>query len=162
MKNGGCTLPPKRSPSITPSARGICAGSSGIARFATALGDKNAGCHAPPAVLVRGGSTCQGVGGPPLRVRVAPRSHAVAPRKCRACRAVPLPFDTYIIPHNTEKVNTFFKKFFDRFRRCTSKFLAQEKGRKSPFSSHKNLASCPKCTFVSSKISPVRALASTK
>lgn len=30
---------------------------TGIARFATVLGDKNADCHAPPAVLVRGGST---------------------------------------------------------------------------------------------------------
>ena len=33
------------------------AGSSGIARFATALGVKNADCHTPPAVFVRGGLT---------------------------------------------------------------------------------------------------------
>ena len=31
-------------------------GSSGIALFATVLGDKNADCHTPPAVLLRGGS----------------------------------------------------------------------------------------------------------
>ena len=30
---------------------------SGVAPSATALGVKNAGCHTPPAVLVRGGST---------------------------------------------------------------------------------------------------------
>ena len=30
---------------------------AGIATFATVLGDKNADCHTPPAVLVRGGST---------------------------------------------------------------------------------------------------------
>ena len=32
-------------------------GSSGIATFATVLDAKNADCHTPPAVLVRGGST---------------------------------------------------------------------------------------------------------
>ena len=40
-----------------PQAQVIGRGSSGIATFATALGVKNAGCHTPPAALVRGGST---------------------------------------------------------------------------------------------------------
>ena len=112
MKNGGYTLPPKRSPSITPSARGICAGSSGIARFATALGDKNAGCHAPPAVLVRGGST---VGyfasvAKPVKVRSVCR-YSYGDTAIKGLSHRPSPLDTYIIPHNTEKVNSFFKNF---------------------------------------------------
>ena len=40
-----------------PQAQVLGRGSSGIATLATALGVKNAGCHPPPAVLVRGGST---------------------------------------------------------------------------------------------------------
>jgi hypothetical protein len=43
--------------SIKLNAQVILAGSSGIARFATALVDKNADCHTRPAVLVRGRST---------------------------------------------------------------------------------------------------------
>ena len=48
--------------SITLNAQVILAGSSGIARFAAALVDKNAGCHTRPAVLVRGRSTLSSTG----------------------------------------------------------------------------------------------------
>ena len=51
---------------------------SGIARFATVLGDKNADCHAPPAVLVRGGSTNTR----PAQPAVTPKGIAV----CGVCR----------------------------------------------------------------------------
>jgi hypothetical protein len=48
--------------SIKLNAQVILAGSSGIARFATVLGVKNADCHTPPAVLVRDGSTLSSTG----------------------------------------------------------------------------------------------------
>ena len=45
-----------------PQAQVLGRGSSGIATLATVLADKNADCHTPPAVLVRGGSTMQRMG----------------------------------------------------------------------------------------------------
>lgn len=53
---GGYTLRTKTLPTMLYIARVDGEGSSGIALFATVLGDKNADCHTPPAVLLRGGS----------------------------------------------------------------------------------------------------------
>lgn len=94
--------------SITLKAQVIVAGSSGIARIATVLGVKNADCHTPPAVLVRGGST---VGyfasvAKPVKVRSVCRySYGDAAIKGLSHR--PSPLDTYIIPQTTQKVNSF-------------------------------------------------------
>ena len=66
-----------------PQAQVLGRGSSGIATLATALGVKNAGCHTPPAVLVRGGSTIsigwEWLAVPPLARRDCGRSVAPLP-----------------------------------------------------------------------------------
>lgn len=46
------------------------------------------------------------------------------------CRTAFLPSDTYIIPQWKRKVNSFFKNFFDRLRRLTSKYPTNKKRRK--------------------------------
>ena len=53
---GGYTLHTETLPTMPSMARVNGEGSSGIALFATVLGVKNADCHTPPAVLLRGGS----------------------------------------------------------------------------------------------------------
>ena len=73
-----------------PQAQVICRGSSGIAPFATALDVKNAGCHTPPAVLVRGGSTKYWMG-------VVSRAAVCAPCVVGLSLRFPHPY-TYIIP----------------------------------------------------------------
>ena len=84
--------------------RVINRGSSGIAPFATALGVKNAGCHTPPAVLVRGGSTLQGMG-------VVSRADRGGLRVFGGLSLrFPHPYE-YIVPQYTEKVNPFLKIF---------------------------------------------------
>ena len=94
--------------SVTLNAQVIVAGSSGIARFATALVDKNAGCHTPPAVRVRGGST---VGyfasvAKPVKVRSVCR-YSYGDTAIKGLSHRPSPLDTYIIPQTTQKVNSF-------------------------------------------------------
>jgi hypothetical protein len=102
--------------SIKLNAQVIPAGSSGIARFATALVDKNAGCHTPPAVRVRGGST---VGyfasvAKPVKVRSVCR-YSYGDTAIKGLSHRPSPLDTYIIPQTAEKVNSFYKIFSNEY-----------------------------------------------
>ena len=98
-----------------PQAQVLGRGSSGIATFATVLADKNADCHTPPAVLVRGGSTMQ-------RMGVVSRAAVCAPFVVGLSLRFPHPYK-YIIPQRERFVNSFWKIFFDRFRRNTSKCI---------------------------------------
>lgn len=110
--------------SITPQAQVIGEGSSGIALFATVLGDKNADCHTPPAVLLRGGSirlaTCSCQAGRCYRLSqlsVKGKRSAVTPWVSligRVCRSASLPL-TLILYHTLRQKSIGFEKFFMNF-----------------------------------------------
>ena len=90
-------------------------GSSGIAPFATVLGVKNADCHTPPAVLVRGGST----------ISIGWEWLAVPPLVHRHCGRSVAPLPSSLQVYYTTKgtiCQYLFQIFFDRLRRDTSKY----------------------------------------
>lgn len=87
-----------------PQAQVLGRGSSGIATLATVLADKNADCHTPPAVLVRGGSTMQ-------RMGVVSRAAVGTQITWSVCRSASLIL-TSILYHKGNDLSIVFGKFF--------------------------------------------------
>ena len=154
MEKGGCTLPPKRSCLLRRRHRLLARVLQGLPASPqpSVLRMPAATPHLLPSSAVARLSNGWG------------RS-AVAPTGDTAIKGLshrsPQPY-THIIPHFTQKVNPLWKIFLTDLDVSRLNFPIRKKGRFLSLFSQRNLASCPKSTFVSSKTSPVCALTSTK